>query len=204
MDRDEPQCRETKTTPALGHPSSVEDLTRRNVELVRRIEQAEMERRSGLDKVIDAITNFCGNPWFVWIHIAWFAIWITLNVAPGLPHWDGFPFQFLTLVVSLEAILLSAFILITQNRQAALADRRNHLDLQINLLSEQENTKILLLLDRMARKLGIDECDDPEVQILEERAHPERLVKQIEDSLNPTGQEHARNRKQNGKQKQAA
>lgn len=166
-----------------GRPHSVEDLTRQNIEVVSQIEQAAEHKRTVIDRAIDAITEFCGSVAFVWLHVLWFGGWIVLNGIPVFHHFDPFPFQFLTLVVSLEAILLSTFILITQNRQSAVADRRNHLDLQINLLSEQENTKILLLLDRIARKLGVDECNDPEVKILEENARPEKLVEQIEETL---------------------
>jgi uncharacterized membrane protein len=182
-------CSESKTSTVIGRPRSVEDLTRRNVEIIAQLEGAAQERRTGLERVIDRVSAFCGNPWFLWIHLAWFVLWIGVNVLPGVRHFDPYPYQFLTLVVSLEAILLSTFILITQNRQAVVADRRNHLDLQINLLSEQENTKMLLLLDRMARKMGIDECDDPEVRIMEEAARPERLVEQIEETLEARGRE---------------
>ena len=178
------ECDASKTTPVMRGVRSVEDLTRRNVEIIAQLEAAAEERRTSLDRAIDVVTAFCGSPWFLWIHLAWFAGWVVMNVVPGLPHFDPFPFQFLTLVVSLEAILLSTFILITQNRQTLVADRRNHLDLQINLLSEQENTKMLLLLDRIARRMGIDECDDPEVRLLEQSARPECLVEQIEESLN--------------------
>jgi uncharacterized membrane protein len=162
---------------------TVEELTQRNVELISRLETAAADRLSAVDRVIDWITAFCGSTAFLVVHVLWFGAWLALNTVPGIRHFDPYPFQFLTLVVSLEAILLSTFILITQNRQAALADRRNHLDLQINLLSEQENTKMLLLLDRVARKLGVDECNDPEMRALEQQAHPERLVEQIEQTL---------------------
>jgi uncharacterized membrane protein len=161
----------------------VEELTRRNVEVVAELERAAQEHRTVLDRIVDRITGFCGSHAFVWLHLLWFSGWIAANVLPGLRHFDPYPFQFLTLVVSLEAILLSTFILITQNRHGQIADRRNHLDLQINLLSEQENTKMLLLLDRIARKLGVDECDDPEVKLLEESARPEKLVEQITATL---------------------
>jgi len=182
-DEERDEGRAPGDVPVSGKPSSVEELTRRNVELIARIEAAALQDRGTVDRVIDAITAFCGSPPFVWLHLAWFTGWVLVNTLPGMHHFDPYPFQFLTLVVSLEAILLSTFILITQNRQAALADRRNHLDLQINLLSEQENTKMLIVLDRIARSLGVEECRDPETRALEERARPERMVKQIEQSM---------------------
>jgi uncharacterized membrane protein len=116
---------------------------------------------------------------FVWIHVVLFGGWILVNSLPGFNHFDGFPFTFLTLVVSLEAIFLSTFILISQNQETRLTERRNHLDLQINLLTEQENTKILQILKQISEKLGVKIDDDPTVQILEQATRPEKLVEQI-------------------------
>src|SRR5436190_16695636 len=91
---------------------------------------------------------------------------------------DPYPFTFLTFIVSLEAIFLSTFILISQNHETRLTERRNHLDLQINMLAEQENTKILELLQLIADRMGI-RVDDPETEALAEPVEPERLVEQI-------------------------
>lgn len=170
----------TRHSPHRSHARSMEELMRRNVEVISRLEHAAQERRSAIDRVIDGITAFCGSVPFVWMHLLWYGGWVAYNTLPSVRHFDPFPFQFLTLVVSLEAILLSTFILITQNRQAALAERRNELDLQINILAEQENTKALVLLDAIAHKLGLHECDDPEMKALEESARPEALVEQLE------------------------
>ena len=93
----------------------------------------------------------------------WFGSWIIFNDFTSLAF-DPFPYTFLTLVVSLEAIFLSTFILISQNHDTQLSERRNHLDLQINLLAEQENTKMLELLQAIASKVGVTR--DPEVDTL--------------------------------------
>jgi uncharacterized membrane protein len=85
-------------------------------------------------------------------------------------------------VVSLEAIFLATFILISQNHETRLSERRNHLDLQINLLSEQENTKMLKILGRIAERVGVKIDDDPSVQVLEQATRPEKLVDQIEEA----------------------
>jgi uncharacterized membrane protein len=119
---------------------------------------------------------------FVWAHLIGFAAWIVINIIPGVAHFDPFPFTFLTLIVSLEAIFLSTFILISQNQETRLSERRNHLDLQINLLAEQENTKKLTLLERIAKKVGARTDDDPHLQVLEQATQPERLVDQIEET----------------------
>jgi uncharacterized membrane protein len=89
-------------------------------------------------------------------------------------------FKFLTLVVSLEAIFLSTFILISQNLETRISERRSHLDLQLNMLSEQENTKMIAILQAIAVKVGADLSHDPQLQALGEETEPERLVEQIE------------------------
>ena len=119
---------------------------------------------------------------FVWAHLIGFASWIIINIIPGVAHFDPFPFTFLTLIVSLEAIFLSTFILISQNHETRLSDRRNQLDLQINLLAEQENTKMLTILERIAKKVGARTEDDPHIQVLEQATQPEKLVDQIEET----------------------
>lgn len=133
------------------------------------------------EKVAEKITGFCGNSTFVWVHVFGFAAWIGCNVAlPEAWRWDPVPFSFLTLVVSLEAIFLSSFILITTNRQGATADRRAHLDLQINLLAEQENTKMLGLLEKIADQVGVNRKTDPEIKALQQATHPQKVLKEID------------------------
>jgi uncharacterized membrane protein len=169
-------------------PRSVEELTRRNVALVAELDDAAREKLTPVERCIDRITTFCGSPGFLWAQALFVVLWVGLNLLPGTPHWDPPPFSILAAVVSMEALLLSTFILMTQNRQAVLADRRNHLDLQMSLLAEQENTKILSLVHRIAKRLGVDE-DDPEVGVLAESARPEKLVEQIEEvTLAPAGE----------------
>ncbi len=159
---------------------SVDDLTQRNVELIRQLEESANRERTRSDLVAEAIANFCGSMTFVWVHVVWFGAWVVINIAPGIPHLDPFPFTFLTLVVSLEAIFLSTFILISQNHDTKISERRNHLDLQINLLSEQENTKMIIMLQAIAAKVGAEIDQDPHLQALSEETEPEKLVRQIE------------------------
>ena len=142
-----------------------------------------MARRPGADRIAAAIARFCGSMTFVWIHVVLFTVWIGYNALPWFHPFDPYPFTFLTLVVSLEAIFLSTFILISQNYDMRIADRRNQLDLQINLLSEQENTKMLQMLEQIAKKVGVHVKNDPEVRALEEATRPEALVEQIEEAF---------------------
>ena len=159
---------------------TVDQLTEQNVETVTRLEEAAREQRTPSDRIAEKIANFCGSMTFVWVHVAWFGGWILSNLIPGIPHVDPFPFTFLTLIVSLEAIFLSTFILISQNLDSRISERRSHLDLQLNLLSEQENTKMIVMLHAIAAKVGADLTQDPHLKALSEETQPERLIEQIE------------------------
>src|SRR5712671_794991 len=166
---------------------SVEELTRRNVETVSKLEEAARGQRSRTDRLAEVIADFCGSMTFVWVHVIWFGGWIVFNLLPGMKHIDPFPFTFLTLVVSLEAIFLSTFILISQNHDSRVSDKRNHLDLQINLLSEQENTQMLRLLQQIAVNVGADVAHYSRARVLEQPTSPEKLVEQIEHTVTPKG-----------------
>ena len=125
--------------------------------------------RRAQDDLTDAITAFAGSLSFVYIHIGWFAVWVLINVgAFGLAAFDAFPFGLLTLIVSLEAIFLSTFVMISQNRQAARADVRSELDFETNLRSEVWSVHI-------GRQLGLDPH--------EVESHVQRLVAQARQGL---------------------
>ncbi len=166
--------------------SSLDELMQRNVESIQRIEQAVHDSRTPSDRVSDAVAAFCGSPLFVYVHCAIFAVWLSWNVLHIFPkglRFDPPPFNILTLVVSLEAIFLSTFILISQNRQQLLADQRNHLDLQINLLAEQENSQMLIMMQAVIDHLHIK--DKPATsEALQEPTDPERLVEHIHQNIN--------------------
>ena len=183
MAEHEPSGTGPKSRSALYHqPHTVEDLTKQNVQTIVELEETAKAHRDKTDRMADAIAEFCGSFTFVWVHLIWFIAWILVNLIPGSPKFDPYPFTFLTLVVSLEAIFLSTFILISQNHDARVSERRNHLDLQINLLTEQENTKMLKLLQNIAEKVGAPLQDDPSLQVLEQSTRPEKLVDQIEEA----------------------
>jgi uncharacterized membrane protein len=171
-----------KTDAGYRRLETGEDVTRRNVLAMRQLEEAAMAKRTRADRVAAAIARFCGRMSFVWIHAAVFAAWLAYNSVPWFKAFDPYPFTFLTLVVSLEAIFLSTFILISQNYEMRISERRNQLDLQINLLAEQENTKALQMLERIAKRVGAHVADDAQVRALEEATRPEALVEQIEEA----------------------
>ena len=177
-----PQKGHTEAQPDYRKAATGDDVTRQNVLAMRQLEEAALARRTRADRIASAIARFCGSMTFVLIHAVVFAAWIGYNALPWFKPFDPYPFTFLTLVVSLEAIFLSTFILISQNYDMRVSERRNQLDLQINLLAEQENTKALQMLELIAKKVGAHIGDDSQVRALEEATRPESLVEQIEEA----------------------
>jgi uncharacterized membrane protein len=134
------------------------------------------------ERVAGAITRFSGTMKFVYVHVAVYGFWIIANLdfVPGVPKFDP-SFVVLAMVASVEAIFLSTFILITQNRMSAAADKRAELDLQISLLAEHEVTKIAALLSAIADRFGVETNVDAEVEELKEDVAPEAVLDKIEE-----------------------
>jgi uncharacterized membrane protein len=130
---------------------------RRNIEAIRKLEENFQRERTLVERAADAIGSFSGSPLFVGLHAVFFTgyILINLGVVPGLRRFDNYPFLLLSLIVSLEAIFLSTFVLMKQNRMSKQAELRAHLDLQINLLTEREMTLVLQVLERLSNRLGV-------------------------------------------------
>ena len=159
------------------------DVVERNIRLIDE-HRREAEHEKGIqDRLADWLTGWAGSMSFVALHAAWFAGWILWNEAGiGGTPFDPFPFGLLTTIVSLEAIFLSTFVLVSQNRQAELADRRSELDLQINLLTEYELTRTLTLIDRIAEKLDVraDDVDGEELNQLKTDVEPKAVLRKLE------------------------
>ena len=158
------------------------EITRRNVRTVRELEQLAVADPSFADRTASFVARFCGSIHFVWAHALLFGAWIAVNAMPGLPHWDPYPFTFLTMWASMESIFIASFILIAQNYAMRLSERRAQLDLQVNLLAEQENTKTLKMLDAIARQVGAQCSSDPEVAALAEATRLDSLARQIDET----------------------
>jgi len=117
---------------------------------------------------------------FAYVHIVWFGVWILLNTGwVGVRAFDPFPYGLLTMVVSLEAIFLSTFVLISQNRLSAETEHRADLDLHIGLLTEHELTRVLQMLDAIQDKLGIDNHENSDLADLEMETKPEDVLAEI-------------------------
>jgi uncharacterized membrane protein len=156
-------------------------ILERNIRTVIAQKDQLSRRRSLQDKLADAITDFSGHMGFVYLHVVWFAGWIGWNLgAFGAKPFDPFPFGLLTMIVSLEAIFLSTFVLISQNRISDEADRRANLDLQIGLLTEHEVTRGLKMLDQIHHHLGLTEEAGTDLKELEAEVRPEDVLEEIE------------------------
>ena len=165
-------------------PSAVTD----NIQSVAGMQQTLEDRRSVVDRLADAIGGFSGSMTFVGIHVVWFGTWILLNSLPlGVRHWDPYPFILLAMIVSVEGVLLSTFVLMKQNRMQRQSDIRAHLDLQVNLLAEKEVTKTLQLLEAIARKLDIDPAllNDAELQEMANVTSVDMLADRVQADLQP-------------------
>jgi uncharacterized membrane protein len=139
-------------------PASVAE----NIDQIIRVETDALERRSHGETMVDAIGGFVGTPRFVVLQILAFAGWVTVNSGklPGIVAFDPFPFPLLSAITALEAVLIAAAVLMKQNRIGVIVDRRDHLDLQINLRTERQATQIIQMLDRLSAHVGFEHDHD--------------------------------------------
>jgi uncharacterized membrane protein len=151
-----------------------------NIQTLLAKREAE-ERQAGLQqRVADRITGFAGSMPFVYLHLSIFGAWIAINLGwTGLPPFDP-SFVVLAMAASVEAIFLSTFVLISQNRLSALSERRADLDLQISLLVEHEVTRLLQVTRAVAERMGIEFSADHEIKELEQDVGPSRVLDTLE------------------------
>lgn len=152
--------------------------------IFRALEAKSLRNRSQATRLADYLTGLTSQPAFLFLNIAFFVAWIVpnLGLVPGIEPFDPFPFGLLTMVVSLEAIILSIFVLVSQNRAAQIATLREELHLRINLIAEQEITKSLQILARMEKKMGIKEKDE-ELEKMIESLDTSTLEKSITEQI---------------------
>jgi uncharacterized membrane protein len=172
--------------PLAPRPEAPPGLTpalERNIQALIERQRREQSEASIQQKVADSITAFTGSMTFVYLHLTVFGLWIAANLhwVPGIPAWDE-TFVVLAMIASVEAIFLSTFVLISQNRLAADADKRAELDLQISLLTEHEITKAVGLLNEMAAKFNIDTDEKLELEEAASDIAPERVLDKIEET----------------------
>jgi len=165
---------------ALANP------TKLNIEAIAKLEHEALDRRTVTERFSDAIVKFIGSVAFLLLQLLLVLTWsaINLNVIPGVKPFDPFPFGILALVISSESVLLTIFVLISQNRMTRQADRRSHLDLQVGMLAEQELTAVLQLQHKICKQLGIDvESATPELKGFSSTTDVSKLASELEDKL---------------------
>ena len=171
-------------TIAPPPPDSLNSSLRRNIDVLRRRREDE-EASAGLqERLAAAITRFSGSMRFVYAHALIYGFWILANLGwvPGIRPWDQ-SFVILAMVASVEAIFLSTFILITQNRMAMAADRRAELDVQISLLAEAEITKLVELVSGIANRLDVPAGEHEEIEEMKRQVAPEAVLDAIEEGV---------------------
>jgi uncharacterized membrane protein len=186
----ERQPRSTSRFPgALPHPTrpspkppGLGSVLARNIRMMEERRDRDEATASFEERVADAITRFTGSMRFVYLHVVLFGLWVIVNlgIVPGIPKFDP-SFVILAMVASVEAIFLSTFILISQNRMTAAAEKRAELDLQINLLAEHEVTKVVTMVSAIAAQLDVRTEVDDEVNELKEDVAPETVLDEIEE-----------------------
>jgi uncharacterized membrane protein len=166
-------------------PRATTPATEANIQTVVRLEEESSEQRTRSDRIGDAIAAFAGSITFVILHVVWFAAWIAINSGMlGIRPFDPYPFIFLSMMVSLEAVLLSTFVLMKQNRMSRRAEQRDHLNLQIDLLAEKEITKMLQLQLMLCDHFGLTHAaQDHEAAQLSADTAVEALARDLREKL---------------------
>jgi len=157
------------------------DVVERNIRKILKLRAQSARNRTLQERIADWITGFSGRLSFVYVHAIWFGAWLLLNTGwLGMRAFDPYPYGLLTMIVSLEAIFLSTFVLISQNRLSEESDRRADMDLHVGLLTEAELSKVLQMLREIHDKLGIECKDAAALADLEMPTDPEDVLAEIE------------------------
>ena len=164
----------------------------------RAIKAQHAANRSAMEVLADRMIGIASSTPFLVVNAALFVAWIVWNVpGTGLPKFDPYPYGMLTTIVSLEAIFLSIFVLMTQSRESRIGELREELTLQVNLRMEEEITKTLHLVAGLYARLGLKMADDPELKGMLEPLDPKRIEQDLVDQISESmPQFHLRRRKE--------
>lgn len=163
-----------------GTQPHMAEIVERNIASLLEQRKQEEQHKSAQDRLADMITRFAGSMAFVYIHLCLFGIWIIWNLGwLGLPPFDK-SFVVLAMFASVEAIFLSTFVLISQNRASIQADKRADLDLQVGLLSEHEVTHLITMVRAIAKKMDIEDAYHPELEELAQDIRPENVIETMD------------------------
>ncbi|MHB9034351.1 MAG: DUF1003 domain-containing protein [Anaerolineae bacterium] len=170
-----PAAQPVEDNPALS------DILERNIHTIIGLRAQAARSRPWWERAADAVTDFTGRIVFLVGNILFFVLWFVVNAGwLGIPPFDPFPYNMLTTVVSLEAICLSIFVLITQRRSSAEAELRADLALQISVLTEHELTHVLKMVDQIQDRMEIDNNEDRELIDMEIENRPEDVLAEID------------------------
>lgn len=155
---------------------------RRNIDALRERRREEQEQAQFEERVARRITDFAGSMAFVYLHLLLYGFWVVANLGwiPGLTPWDP-SFVELAMVASVEAIFLSTFVLITQNRMSVASERRAELDVQVSLLAEQEITKLVQMVSSLTERMGVQTDSAEEIEEMKRGVAPEAVLDAIEE-----------------------
>jgi uncharacterized membrane protein len=178
-----------RPSPSLTHPHSpgLSSVVERNIEALLRRRRQEAARRSISERAADRISRFAGSISFVYLHFIAFGLWIAINKLPlGLPRFDP-TLVVLAMAASVEAIFLSTFVLMNQNRMSTTAEERAELDLQISLLAEHEITRLITMLSAVCRRLDVEQPEPEELADLKRDIAPEKVLDRLDEGSEPRG-----------------
>jgi len=158
--------------------------TEKRRQFFKSFEARSLRSRSFLTQVADDLTSICGSTPFLLFHVVFFLSWVLINTGqfPQIPPFDPYPFGFLTMVVSLEAIFLSIFVLVSQNRSSYISTIRDEVHLGVNAIAEEEITKILEVLAEIRKQLGIKK-PDPQLEKMLERIDTGYIERSIMEQM---------------------
>jgi uncharacterized membrane protein len=171
------------TNPSGSDPGNPTQL---NIEAIAKLEHEALLRRTPTERASDAITRFIGSTAFLLLQVLLVLTWsaINLGLISGVKAFDPFPFGILALVISSESVVLTIFVLISQNRMARHAEKRSHLDLQVGMLAEQELTAVLRMQHKICQRLGIDvESAKQELKGFSDATDVSKLASDLEERL---------------------
>ena len=169
----------------IGVPPEIHERRARR-KIIRSIESRLKDRRTRSEKFADVLVRWFGSNGSILIHVVIFISWIAINAGlfPNIKTFDPFPFILLTMVVSLEAIFLSLFVLISQNRESRISDLREEIDIQVNMIAEQEITKVINLLAYLMKHLNVPYEKDPELKRMMRPLNTDEIERELERQLN--------------------
>jgi uncharacterized membrane protein len=183
MDQFSPRRRNNEGVEEMETRRTIEELTRRNVAVIAEMEQAAAQVRKRGDRVAERLAAWVGSWTFLITQSIILLAWMVLNIIAYFGHWDPYPFVLLNLALAFQAAYAAPILMISQNRQAKLSERRNHLDLQINMLAEQETTEILRLLRLLCERPGVETGKGADGRAFEEKTQHAEILRQIEGEI---------------------